>query len=345
LRKWNKATPLALADLADAVGGQLEGDGTITITGAAPLQVAGPGDISFLANPKYASYLETTKAGAVVVAADAPSPPGAAIRHDNPYLAFAMILELLHPTPQLADRGVHVSAVISADAKVDPTSSVGPLCRIDAGASVGPGTALVSGVYVGAETEVGSDCLIYPNVTLMPGCIVGDRVIIHAGAVVGSDGFGFAPSPEGLHKVRQVGWVEIEEDVEIGANVTIDRGALGPTRIGAGTKIDNLVQIAHNVEIGRHTVIVSQVGISGSTKIGDGVRLGGQVGIVGHIEIGDGASVGAGSGVARSVPAGATHFGAPARDIKHAKREMAAITRLPDLLKRVRALEKKLADD
>jgi UDP-3-O-[3-hydroxymyristoyl] glucosamine N-acyltransferase len=186
---------------------------------------------------------------------------------------------------------------------------------------------------------------LYPGVKIMNDCRIGDRVILHAGVVIGSDGFGFAESDQGLKKIKQVGWVEIDDDVEIGANTTVDRGAIGPTRIGAGTKIDNLVQIAHNVEIGKHCIIVSQVGISGSTKIGNGVVLAGQVGLVGHIEVGDGVRVGAQSGVPKSIPPGKMMFGSPAREIMETKRIEAALVRLPDLLKRVRKIEKKLGDD
>jgi UDP-3-O-[3-hydroxymyristoyl] glucosamine N-acyltransferase len=201
---------------------------------------------------------------------------------------------------------------------------------------------LVSSIHVGDDVQIGRDCILYPGVKIMNGCRIGDRVILHAGVVIGSDGFGFAESPTGLKKIKQVGWVEIADDVEIGANTTVDRGTLGPTRIGRGTKIDNLVQIAHNVEIGEHSIIVAQVGISGSTKIGNGAVLGGQVGVVGHIEIGDGVQVGAQSGISKSIPAGKTMFGSPARDIKETMRIEASLTRLPELLKRVRSIEKKL---
>jgi len=228
--------------------------------------------------------------------------------------------------------------------EIDSTAAVGPLCHIRPGARIGRNTQLVSGVYVGDDVQIGDGCLLYPGVSILRGCRIGHNVIIHSSTVIGSDGFGFAPGPSGLKKVRQVGWVEIEDDVEIGSNTSVDRGALGPTRIGRGTKIDNLVQIAHNVEIGQHSIVVSQVGISGSTKIGSGVQLGGQVGIVGHIEIGDGAQVGAQSGVAGSIPAGQTVLGSPARNIRTAKRLYAALPRLPDMLKRLRKIEKKVED-
>jgi UDP-3-O-[3-hydroxymyristoyl] glucosamine N-acyltransferase len=203
----------------------------------------------------------------------------------------------------------------------------------------------MASVYIGANVTLGKNCRLYPGVRILDDCRLGSNIIIHPGAVIGSDGFGYAESESGLKKIRQVGWVEIEDDVEIGANTTIDRGALGATRIGAGTKIDNLVQIAHNVEIGRNCIIVSQVGISGSTKIGNGVVMAGQVGLVGHIEIGDGVMIGAKSGVPNSIPAKSKVFGYPARDLMETKRIEAALRRLPDLLKRVRKIEKKLDRD
>jgi UDP-3-O-[3-hydroxymyristoyl] glucosamine N-acyltransferase len=203
----------------------------------------------------------------------------------------------------------------------------------------------VSDVYIGEGVTIGANGLFYPGVKIMSGSRLGDGVIIHSGTVIGSDGFGFAESETGLKKIKQVGWVEIEDDVEIGSNVSVDRGAIGPTRIGQGTKIDNLVQIGHNVEIGRQCLLVSQVGVSGSTHIGNGVILGGQVGLVGHIEIGDGVRVGAKSGVSKSIPAGKTVFGNPAREIMETKRIHASMRRLPDLIKTVRELKKKAADD
>ncbi|HOD66174.1 MAG TPA: UDP-3-O-(3-hydroxymyristoyl)glucosamine N-acyltransferase [candidate division Zixibacteria bacterium] len=334
-----------VAYLAERVGGTVAGDGSVEIGAAAPIETAGPGDISFIANPRYARFLATTRAGAVVVSPQTECPRLPLIRHAQPYLAFACILDLLYPDERLVAPGIDPRAVVAAGAVVDPTAGVGALCHIREGVRIGAGTELVSSVFVGRDVVVGDNCRIYPGVCLMDGTRLGNNVIIHSSTVIGSDGFGFAPSPTGLKKIKQVGWVEIDDDVEIGSNCSVDRGALGPTRIGRGTKIDNLVQIAHNVEIGRHAIIVSQVGISGSTRVGNGVVLAGQVGLVGHIEVGDGVQVGAQSGVARSVPAGKKVFGSPARDLAETGRIEAALVRLPELLKRVRRLEDKLGGE
>jgi len=336
--------PLTLREIADAVGGTVEGNADTEITGAAAIQTADKGEISFIANKRYLKYLPTTQAAAVVLSPDTECSHIPVIRHPNPYLAFAQVVDLLYPETPLLTPGVDPNAVIEENTTISPSAAIGPLCHIRSGTSIGKGTQLVSSVFVGRNVSIGDNCLIYPGVRIMDNCKIAGNVIIHSSTVIGSDGFGFAQSEGGLKKIKQIGWVEIEDEVEIGSNTSVDRGALGPTRIGRGTKIDNLVQIAHNVEIGRNCIIVSQVGISGSTKIGDGVVLAGQVGIVGHLEIGDGAQVGAQSGVAKSVPAGKTVFGSPARDIMVTKRIDAALTRLPDLFKRVKKIEQKLSE-
>jgi UDP-3-O-[3-hydroxymyristoyl] glucosamine N-acyltransferase len=334
-----------LTELAAKVGGEVEGDGRVCVKSAAPIETAGPDQICFVANDKYLKHLNTTTAGAVVLAPAVPCDRIPVIRHPNPYLAFAQIVDVLYPETPGVPAGIDPTAVVHKEAAIDPSAGIGPLCHIGRGAVVGAGTQLLSSVFLGDNVRLGANCLIYPGVRIMYECRIGDRVILHAGVVIGADGFGFAESPTGLKKIKQVGWVEVGDEVEIGANTTVDRGALGPTRIGSGTKIDNLVQIGHNVEIGRHCIIVSQVGISGSTKLGNGVVLAGQVGVVGHIELGDGVQVGAQSGVPRSIPPGRKVFGYPAREIMEAKRIEASLTRLPDLLKRVRKIEKKLGDD
>lgn len=334
--------PLTLAELAELVGGTVDGDGRTLIRGAAPIESAHPGEISFVANPRYNQFVETTTASALVLDPDTPCSHKPVIRHKNPYLIFAKIVDRLYSDPVLATPGISPQAVVEPGAQIGANCSIGPLCHIRATAKIGDNCTLVSSVYVGDTVELGSACLIHPGVRILYGTQVGKRAIIHAGTVIGSDGFGFAPSPEGMKKIKQIGWVEIGNDVEIGANVTIDRGALGPTVIGRGTKIDNLVQIAHNVQIGEDCLIVSQVGISGSTKLGNRIILAGQVGLVGHIEIGDDVRVGAQSGVPKSVSAGKTVFGSPARDIMETKRIEASLTRLPELLKRVKRLEDEL---
>ena len=341
MKSWKTKRTISLRELADQVSAELSGDGAAQISGAAPVDSAGPGDITFIANEKYLKYLDSTKASAVVLDKETPCDRIAVLRHDNPYLTFAHIIDILYPETPSVETGIDKSSVVEVDTSIAATAGIGPLCHIRKGATIGEKTQLISSVYAGHDVTIGKNCLFYPGVRIMDGTKIGDNVIIHSSTVVGSDGFGFAESEQGLKKIKQIGWVEIEDDVEIGSNVSIDRGALGPTRIGCGTKIDNLVQIAHNVEIGRHCIIISQVGISGSTTIGNGVILAGQVGIVGHIEIGDGARVGAQSGVSKSIAASKTVFGSPARDIMETKRIEAAMRRLPDLLKRVKLLEKK----
>lgn len=331
----------SLADLAKAVNAELTGDGAVRINGAAPIASAGSGEISFVANVKYIKYLQTTKASALVLSPSAPETTIPSLRHENPYLTFAFIIDLLYPPQKLVEPGIHATAVVENDITLPSSTGVGPHCHLRSGSSIGENCQLVSNIFIGQNVTIGKNCLFYPGVRIMDGCHIGDNVIVHSSTVIGSDGFGFAESKEGLKKIKQIGWVVIGNDVEIGSNVSIDRGAIGPTIIGNGTKIDNLVQIAHNVEIGPHSIIVSQVGISGSTKVGKGVILAGQVGLVGHIEIGDGARVGAQSGVSKSVPPGKTVFGSPAREIMATKRIEAALKRLPDLLKRVKKLERK----
>lgn len=333
---------LTLAEIAAGIGAKLFGDGSTVITGAAPIESAGEHDICFVANPAYKKHLATTRAAAIILDPDTSCTNRPTLRHANPYLAFALTLDLLYPEQPHVEPGINPSAVIHATATIDSTSRIGPLCDLQQGSSIGAGTSLVSSVFVGRNVTIGRNTLIYPGARIMHGSKIGNNVIIHAGVVIGSDGFGFAQSPGGARKIKQVGWVEIGDDVEIGANTTIDRGALGPTRIGRGTKIDNLVQIAHNVEIGDHCIIVSQVGISGSTKIGNGVMLAGQVGLTGHIAVGDGVKIGAKSGVHHSLEAGKEYFGYPAHEAREAMKIEAALNRLPELLKRVRKLEEAL---
>ncbi|MBK7140947.1 MAG: UDP-3-O-(3-hydroxymyristoyl)glucosamine N-acyltransferase [bacterium] len=332
-------SPLTLAELAALVGGTIEGDGRTFITGAAPIESARAGEISFVANPNYLQYIETTGASALVLDPKTECAHKPTIRHQNPYLVFAKIVDRLYADPVLVEPGISPHAVIEAGAVIGADCAIGPFCHIRSTAKIGDRCQLVSSVYVGDRAEIGPNSLVHPGVKILHGVKVGARAIIHAGTVIGSDGFGFAPTPTGMMKIKQVGWVEISDDVEIGANVAIDRGALGPTRIGRGTKIDNLVHLAHNVQVGEDCLIIAQVGISGSTKLGNRVILAGQVGLVGHIELGDDVRVGAQSGVKDSVPAGKTMFGYPAREIMATKRIEASLSRLPDLFKRVRRLE------
>ena len=344
MRTRSNKQVFTLADLAAKVGAQLEGDGSIEISGAAPIEKAQAGDITFVANRKYIKHLDKTTASAVVLDIATPYARTAVVRHNNPYLTFARIVDILYPDIPHTNPGVHASSIIDRTASVVGSAIVGPLCHVGAGSTIGDGTQMISSVYIGRNVSVGKNCLFHPGVRILDDTVIGNNVIFQAGAVIGSDGFGYAESDTGLKKIKQIGWVEIGDDVEIGANTTVDRGALGPTKIGKGTKIDNLVQIAHNVELGQHCIIVAQVGIAGSAKLGNGVILAGQVGVIGHLEIGDGVQVGAQSGVKGDVPAGKTYFGSPAREIMEAKRIEASMSRLPDLLKRVRKIEEKLEE-
>lgn len=332
-----------LAELADYLGGRVIGDPGAEVAGLASLDDAVEGTITFLANPKYASKVATTRATAVIL------PPGAegygrnVIETPNPYLAFAKLLTLFHVTPQ-TPRGVMAGAVIGenvvlgADVTIHPGVVIMDGCKLGDRVTVYPGTVLYGGV------QAGDDVVIHANVTVRERCRIGNRVTIHSGTVIGSDGFGYAPDGQGWYKIPQIGIVVIEDDVEIGANCAIDRAALDVTRIGRGTKIDNLVQIAHNCIIGENCMIVSQVGISGSTKLGNRVTLAGQVGVVGHLTIGDNAIIGAKSGVPGNVPPDSRLSGIPAYDHRDWLRTSAVVPKLPEMKKTVASLEKRIAE-
>ena len=339
MKTRNNNQVLTLAELAEKTGADLDGDGSVLISGVAPIEQAQPGTITFVANSAYAKHITTTKASAIVLDPDTQAKSIPVLRHKNPYLIFSHIIDLLYPVARQVEPGIDDSSSIHKTAKIDSTAGIGPQCVVTKDTLIGTNSQLMAQVYIGQNVSIGNDCLIYPGVKIMAGCKIGNRAILHAGVVIGSDGFGFAESETGLKKNQQIGWVEVSDDVEIGANTTIDRGAIGPTKIGQGTKIDNLVQIAHNVEIGCHSIIVSQVGISGSAKIGNGVILAGQVGVAGHIEIGDGVTVGAKAGVSKSVKPGQTVWGTPIKPIMEAKRIEASMRKLPELLKRVKKLE------
>ncbi len=337
-----------LAELAQRVGGRAEGDGSIRIERVMPLEEAGPSDVSFFANRKYASAFAATRAGAVIVGeSEAVAPGRNLLRAPNAYLAFAKVSTLFHP-PREAVPEVSPRAVIAPGAEVDPSAEVRDLAYVGAGAKVGARTILFPGVYLGEGARVGDDCILYPNVVVRERCVVGNRCVLQPGVVLGGDGFGFAFDLEGKggiprhYKVPQAGIVVLEDDVEVGANACIDRATLGRTVVGRGAKIDNLVQLAHNVEIGPLSLVAAQTGIAGSTKVGMGVVMAGQVGIVGHVTIGDGVRLGAQAGVSNSVPTGETYTGYPARPHREWLREEGALRSLPELLKRVRELEKAL---
>jgi UDP-3-O-[3-hydroxymyristoyl] glucosamine N-acyltransferase len=343
------ATPTkTLSELAAHVQGRVIGDGGIVIRTLAAIEEAGPGEITFLANPRYQRYLDRCAASAVIVGPGVvkEAPPGAGksyLEAPNPYLAFAKILQLFHPEPA-GDQQISPLATIDGSARVDEKVTVYPNVFVGAGASVGRGTILYPGVFVGEGVHVGRHCVLHPHVVVREGCRLGDRVVLHAGVVIGSDGFGYAREGDKRVKIPQIGIVEIEDDVEIGANTTVDRATLGRTVIGRGAKIDNLVQIAHNVSIGEHSVVAAQAGIAGSTRVGRAVTLAGQVGVVNHVTIGDGATVGPQSGVAQSVPAGAVlSSGLPAAPHHEWLKVMVLLPQLPKLWRLVRGLEKQLA--
>jgi len=333
---------ISLRELADIVGGEVVGDGSVAISGVAGIKEAREGAITFLADPRYEKFLETTGASAVIV------PPGTAdqvrpvIVSPDPYISFVKAVK--HFMPERDDHltGTHPTAVVDAGASVGEGVCLGAHVVLEAGASVGDGTVILAGTYVGKRTSIGARCLIYPNVTLREDTVLGDGVIVHAGAVLGSDGFGYAREGDVYLKIPQIGNVVVEDDVEIGANVTIDRAATGSTLIKKGTKIDNLVMIAHNVSIGENSIVVAQVGIGGSTEVGRGVNLAGQAGLAGHIKIGDGAVIAGQAGVTKSVEAGKCVSGYPAREHSVARKIYASLQKLPALIKKVADLSERV---
>src|SRR5213083_2608703 len=331
-----------LQQLATTSGGELVGDPSLQIMGAASLGDATPGEISFFANRKYVALLRKTRASAVFVPPDFAEPINAAqIRVSNPTKAFEQVVLKFAPKPITFTPGIHPSAVVDPSVQLGDRVSIQPLAVIEAGAQIGHDTIIGAGSYVGHETVIGSACHIYPHVTIRERSRIGSRVIIHSGAAIGADGFGFEMIDGRQEKIQQLGIVQIDDDVEIGANTTVDRARFGRTWIQQGVKIDNLVQIAHNVVIGTNTVMAAQSGIAGSVQIGQRVQMAGQVGIVGHVEIADGSRIAAQSGVSKSIPGG-TWFGYPAMPMPEARRQIAWVRRLGKLLARVKELEKKL---
>jgi UDP-3-O-[3-hydroxymyristoyl] glucosamine N-acyltransferase len=323
-------------------GGELAGDPGLKITGAASLAEATSGEISFFSNRKYVGLLRKTCASAVFVPPDFAEPIAAAqIRVANPAKAFEQLVLKLTPQPITFAPGIHPSAIVDPSAQIGERVSIQPHAIIEAGAKIGEETIIGAGTYIGHETVIGSSSLIYPRVTVRERSRIGSRVIIHSGAVIGADGFGFEMVDGRQEKIQQLGIVQIDDDVEIGANTTIDRARFGRTWIQQGVKIDNLVQIAHNVIIGKNSVIAAQTGISGSTRVGERVAMAGQVGTIGHIEIADGSIIAAQSGVSKSIQRG-VWFGSPAVPFAEAKRQIAWIHRLGKLFARVKEIEKKL---
>jgi UDP-3-O-[3-hydroxymyristoyl] glucosamine N-acyltransferase len=334
---------LRLSELAAQLECRLDGDGTLEITGAAGLEHAGPGQLTFFGNPKLKALLDATRASAVIVPDAAPAIPQAMLRSKHPYLTFARALTIFHPRLRPA-AGVSPQAVIEDDVEIGADVSIGPFVVIGRGVKIGARTVIASHVSIGAETVIGDDCDIRPHASIGARITLGQRVIIYDGVVIGSDGFGYAPTPDGRYfKIPQVGTVVIEDDVEIGANSTIDRASMGETRIGAGSKIDNLVQIAHSCTIGRDVILSAQVGLAGSTTIEDHVTLAGQVGVAGHLTIGKGTIVTAQSGVPNSIPAGALYSGYPSIENRDWLKSSAIFAKLPQLRKQIARLEERLA--
>lgn len=331
-----------LSEIATRLGMTLKGEDA-EVFGVNTLESAGPDEVSFLANPKYADQLAATRAGAVIVRPEHAGEVTRALISETPYQDFGRTLELF-AVPQGSFSGIsplssiHPGAILGANVTVYPFVFIGP------NAHIGDNATLFPGCYVGENSRIGARTVLYPNAVIMAGTHVGDDCILHPGSVLGADGFGFARTPGGIQKIPQVGKVVVGNDVEVGANATVDRAVLDTTRVGDGTKIDNLVQLGHNVQVGRNNFIVSQVGVSGSTKIGDNCTLAGQVGVAGHLTIGNNVTIGPQSGVARDIPPDVTVGGSPAVDQRTYMRTMTLMPRFPEIFKRLSKLEKALED-
>lgn len=342
---------MTIGEIAALLHATVDGDPSAGITRVAKIEDAGPGDLTFLANPKYAKYLALTRATAVIIGRtvameDRPpdAPPVTLIRTDDPYVGFVRVLALFNPPQPPIGEGIHPSAVIPASARLGAGVRVGAHVVLGEQVTVGDRSILAPCTVLGDGVRIGADCVLHANVSVREGCLIGDRCVLQPGAVIGSDGFGFAPKPDGTYeKIPQMGIVVIEDDVEIGANTTVDRATLGETRIRKGVKLDNLIQVAHNVVIGENTVMAAQSGISGSTKLGKNIMVAGQVGFTGHIEVADGVKIGAQSGVHRALTRpGATYFGTPAYPQREAMRIYGSFPQLPELLATVRELQKRI---
>jgi UDP-3-O-[3-hydroxymyristoyl] glucosamine N-acyltransferase len=332
----------SLNEIAAFVGGTVSGDGEAPIEGIRGIEEAGPGDLTFLANAKYRRLLETTGAGAILVAPGTTAAGKNLLLVADPYSSLGKLLAWFYPEEEESP-GISGQAVIEAGAEVSAEAVIYPGVYIGSRARVERGAVLYPGVFIGREAVIGEEATLYPRVTVYRRCRIGRRVILHAGVVVGSDGFGFANPGRENRKIPQVGYVQIDDDVEIGANTTIDRGTIGRTWIRQGAKVDNLVQIAHNVVIGERSVIVAQVGISGSTQLGTGVVLGGQAGVVGHIRIGDYVMAAARTGIHRDVPPGQIVAGAPHRPHREWLKQEASLAKLPEMRATLAALQARIA--
>src|SRR2546426_11983598 len=330
-----------LRELARALHATLEGDAAAVVIGVAPLESAGPDQISFFGDARYVEAAKASRAGAFLAGPEVSGLPAPVLRVPAPRQALIELLPLFRP-PGGVVAGVAPPAIVARDASVAPTATVGALAVIESGAVIGPHVRIGPLAFVGAGAEVGEASVVHARVAVCAGVRLGKRVVIHPGAVIGADGFGYAFDGQAHRKIPQVGSVLVEDDVEIGANTTVDRATLGQTIIHRGTKIDNLVQVGHNVEIGEHSIIVAQVGISGSCRVGRGVVLAGQVGVADHLTIGDGAMRGAQAGGSSDIPPGERRLGTPAGPMGQAKRGFAAQKHLPAMARRLRAAERRL---
>ncbi len=336
---------LTIGELAEKLGAELEGDASAEVTGVADLKAARPGQVSFAGNPKYLSAVADSAAAAVIVpkAAAISSPKPALLRAENPDAAFAAACAWFAPEPVVMPRGVHPQAWVSPEARLGADVSIGAFAVVEAGAEIGDGSTLYPQTYVGHEAKIGQGCLLYPFAGVRERCILGDRVILHGGVVVGCDGFGYTVDAQGVRtKIPQTGIVVLEDDVEIGANTAIDRARFGETRVGKGTKVDNLVHIAHNCVIGEHSVLCGQVGMAGTCTLGKRVICAGQVGLAGHLTVGDDAVIGAQAGVPKDLPGGQMYLGAPAVPRLEFGRSLAHVASLPKLKDKLKDLEARI---
>ena len=332
---------MQLAELAKLLGCELRGDGSLEIVRAAPIESAGRGDITFVANPRYMRFLETLAASAVILPVDAPDVAVPSLRSADPYLAFAKAVEHFYrPVPLPA--GIHPTAQIATSAQIGSGAAIGAYAVIGDNVRIGADARIAPHVVIYPEVVIGDRFLAHAHVTVRERVRIGSDVILHSGAVIGSDGFGYVPADGGIRRLLQAGDVIIEDEVEVGANTTVDRAMVGSTVLRRGVKLDNLVMVAHGCEIGDYSMLAGQSGLSGSTRLGKWVRMGGQVGSAGHLSVGDGAQVAAQSGLHNSVPAGVTVGGSPAVDVGLWRRIMAATARLPELFRRVRRIEQHL---
>jgi UDP-3-O-[3-hydroxymyristoyl] glucosamine N-acyltransferase len=332
-----------LGELAVLLGGELQGPGDLPIEGIAPIDQATPREITFISQKRFARLVDQSRAAAFIVNREYAGLARPLIIVPHPYLAYARVAALF-ATPLKRWPGISDLASLGPDMALGQNVSIAPLVFIGAGVHLGHRVTIMPGCVIGDAVHIGADTLLHPNVTIRERCTVGERCIIHSGAVIGSDGFGFVPGESGHVKIPQLGTVIIADDVEIGANCAIDRGALGATRVGRGVKMDNLVHLAHNVEVGENSFLVAQVGISGSTKLGKRVTLAGQVGVAGHLELGDGVQVGAQSGVNHSIAPEQTVSGSPVRLHREWLQIMGHLPKLPELYQRLKRLEKDVSE-